>query len=87
MRITAVTSPVKVSYKAAGRTYNATGSEGDASDSNNRTSSPFDEITLAVGESFDVPAGAEVVSSVQMGPDAGSASVDSAAPASDNSVL
>ena len=67
MRISATANPVKVSYKAAGRFYNATGSEGNPTDSNNRTSAPFDEVTVAVGESFDVPAGAEIISVVQMG--------------------
>ena len=55
MRITATTDPLIVQFKLDGRFYNVgTGEGGELINDGERTSAPFEEITLALGQSFDV---------------------------------
>ena len=48
-------NPVKVQFKKAGKTYNVNlGEAGNHFDSEDQTSYPFDEITVAVGETVNL---------------------------------
>lgn len=69
MRITATTNQLKVALRKPGRIYNdlrGNAEVGDFDDGVN-TSHPFDEVLVNPGESFDLPAGAELVFVKEMG--------------------
>lgn len=61
MRITATDKRLKVAYRLAGRYYNHTASEGEVFDTGDRTSFPFDEADIEVGETWELAKGATLV--------------------------
>ncbi len=59
--------PVKVMFKKAGKEYNVSVGDSSAFDSGDRTSYPFDEQIVAVGETVDF-GDAAIVKTVEMTP-------------------
>ena len=49
-------NPVKVQFKKSGKVYNVAIGDGPVVDEADKTSYPFDEVTVAVGESVDLGA-------------------------------
>ena len=47
-------NPVKVQFKKVGKEYNAGGPDENPFDSETKTSYPFEEVTVQVGESVDL---------------------------------
>lgn len=47
-------NPIKVQFKKEGKIYNENIGDGNPFDSDERTSYPFEEVQLAVGESVDL---------------------------------
>lgn len=47
-------NPLKVQYRKAGKTYNVPNGDQAGFDSEDRTSYPFDELEVAVGESVEL---------------------------------
>jgi hypothetical protein len=64
MKITATTSRLRVDYRLAGKVYNESAEVG-VFDDGQRTSYPFDSTDVDAGQTFDVPAGADVVRVVE----------------------
>lgn len=59
MKVSATTKELKVSFRMPGKQYGV-------ADGENR-SPLFDEVTVKVGESFELPAGSELVAVTEMG--------------------
>ena len=60
-------NPVKVQFKKAGKQYGVVVGDGDVFDSADRTTYPFEEQIVAVGETVDF-GDVEIVDTVEMTP-------------------
>lgn len=64
MKITATTTRLRADYRLAGKVYNEN-AEAGVFDDGQRTTYPFDSTDIEVGQSFDLPAGADLVRVVE----------------------
>ena len=63
------TNPVKVQYKLKGKWYNQSAGDGNAFDDGKRTSYPFEEVTVAAGETVELGA-AVIIALIEITPTA-----------------
>lgn len=67
--VNAKTVPVKVQYKLEGKYYNQSVGDGNPFDDGKRTSYPFEEVTVAAGETVELGA-ATIIALIEITPTA-----------------